>query len=322
MGQNTGIEWTDSTVNPIIGCEGCELWSPNMPEAEQHCYAASLTKRYCGRSGWPDSFGEPQFFPSRVENALKWPDLTGTDRPGKPWLNGLPRLIFLNDLSDTFIKDPSPWGWLPDYIPAMEKSPHVWIFLTKRARTMYRFFKDYGRVPGNFWLGATVTGAGSANRLLDLMKIKELYPDATTWLSAEPLLGDVVTDFRPKYTALSWVVTGGESGHNARPCHPDWARALREWSLCWGIPFFWKQWGEWISPGQEPPGTFIERDRGFLTTVKRGHRIEYLDSFGKFRDTNELDDFRLPGDWVKVARVGKKAAGRLLDGRTWDELSR
>ena len=88
MGKHTGIEWADCSTNPIMGCSGCELYNPNP--TLNHCYAATLCNRYAGRPGWPASFTTPEHFPGRIEKALKWPDLTGTDRPDKPWLNGYP----------------------------------------------------------------------------------------------------------------------------------------------------------------------------------------------------------------------------------------
>jgi len=114
MGIKTNIEYCDSTINPIVGCEGCELWAAGRPDEEQHCYAATLCKRWAGKKGWPAAFDQPEYFPGRMEQALGWPDLTGKERADKPWLNGYPRLIFLNDLSDTFNSDPEPIEWLPD----------------------------------------------------------------------------------------------------------------------------------------------------------------------------------------------------------------
>lgn len=284
MGIKTGIEWCDSTVNAVIGCKGCELWSPGWKDEDQHCYAATLCKRWAGKGGWPMAFDQPEYFQGRLEQAINWRDLTGTDRPDKPWLNGYPRLVFLNDLSDTFISDPDPVEWLTPHIPRMAASPHIWLFLTKRPHEMYNYFKALGYVPENFWLGTSVTKPEVAARAEYLLKIRSFASDARLWISGEPLLGDIVRAFTPAMSAhLAWMVAGGESGTNARPCHPNWARALREWSLCWGIPFFWKQWGEWLPV--------------------------YEDEWDAKGLSNGLYD-----------RVGKNQAGRLLDGREWSEV--
>lgn len=124
MGIKTKIEWADSSVNPIMGCTGCAL-------RKSHCYAAVLCARYAGRKGWPESFDRPEFFPGRLEKAMKWRDLTGEARSDKPWLDGLPRHIFVNDMSDGFCPDVDAWGWLLPHLDAMGKSPHVWMLLTK-----------------------------------------------------------------------------------------------------------------------------------------------------------------------------------------------
>src|SRR5690242_2116818 len=100
MGIATDIEWCDSTLNLEMGCDGCELWNPKA--GINICYAGQVTERWGGKRGWPDSFEEPKLFLDRLEPALAWPDLTGKERPHKPWLDGLPRLIFLNDMGDTF----------------------------------------------------------------------------------------------------------------------------------------------------------------------------------------------------------------------------
>ena len=85
MGITTQIEWCDSTLNAMMGCGGCELWIPKA--GVRDCYAGVLTERYAGLRGWPEAFDRPRHFPDRLEAALRWPDLTSTARPGKPWLD-------------------------------------------------------------------------------------------------------------------------------------------------------------------------------------------------------------------------------------------
>jgi len=104
MPKDTNIHWCDSSVNLMMGCDGCELWR----EGSRHCYAGTLTLRHAGRKGWPESFDRPRLFPERLAGALRWPDLTGTARPGKPWLDGLPRVVFVNDMGDTFTESLPP----------------------------------------------------------------------------------------------------------------------------------------------------------------------------------------------------------------------
>lgn len=101
MGLHTHIQWCDSSGNIQMGCEGCEL----VKGGPVTCYAKIMTDRYAGRKGWPDKFENPKLFLERLPKILSWPNLNhSTDRENKPWLNGMQRLIFLNDMGDTFTK--------------------------------------------------------------------------------------------------------------------------------------------------------------------------------------------------------------------------
>ena len=120
MGRKTTIPWCDSSVNPVVGCDGCELHHAGVEES--HCYAARLVARYAGRPGWPASFDKPAIFAGRIEQACRWSNLTGKDRPDKPWLNGYPRTIFLGDLGDAFTES-LPADWLTPYLVPMARAP-------------------------------------------------------------------------------------------------------------------------------------------------------------------------------------------------------
>jgi hypothetical protein len=94
--------WADDTVNTETGCDGCELWDPK--NKVRISYAGLQTERMLSKGplkGWPPAFDEPKIFPGRIAAAARWTDLTGTARENKPWLNGLPRMIFVNDMGDT-----------------------------------------------------------------------------------------------------------------------------------------------------------------------------------------------------------------------------
>jgi protein gp37 len=91
MSKATLIQWCDSTVNPVMGCAGCELWN----ESRRQCYAGKLHQFRKSNKGFSPDFLKPRLFPGRTSEAAGWADLTGTDRPDKPWLNGLPR-VFLS----------------------------------------------------------------------------------------------------------------------------------------------------------------------------------------------------------------------------------
>jgi protein gp37 len=306
MGIGTKIEWADSTVNPLMGCGGCELWNPKA--GVERCYAGREARRRAGNKGWPARFDEPEFFPGRIEQAIRWPDLTGKERPDKPWLNGYPRLIFLDDLSDTFTEGQDPVEWLYPLVGKMAESPHIWMFLTKRPRRMREFFGRGGYSLRNFWLGTTVTGPETVGRIDDLLTLQQVAPDALLWLSLEPLVGPVTID---KFLVAGadgrvgtnywrqniWVVVGGESGPAARPMHPDWARSVRDACQAAEVPFFFKQNGEWLPEAVTRP---------WVNSFPR----EYV-AAGR----------RPPsGHVVEMCRVGRRLAGRMLDGREWVEM--
>ena len=250
MGIKTKIEWCDSTINPIMGCTGCAL-------QEDHCYAAALCARYAGRKGWPKSFDEPEFFPGRLEKAVKWPDLTGKNRPDKPWFNGLPRHIFVNDMSDGFCPDADPWEWLYQFIPMMHLSPHIWLLLTKWPHRMRSFFEEWGKpIPSNFFPGVSIEDQPAADeRVPILLQI----PAAVRFVSVEPMLEAINlglsgtcpkswgVGYRPVSDLLDWVIVGGESGPGARPMMTDWAEDIVNQCQFAGVPIFMKQIGTWAA---------------------------------------------------------------------------
>mgnify|MGYP001599049480 FL=1 len=241
MSVKTEIAWCDSTCNPAMGCDGCEL---------PKCYARLLVGRYAGQTGWPASFDKPELFLDRIKKALKWPDLTGKDRPDKPWLDGKSRHIFWCDLGEPF--DPQlPEDWLAPYLPMLSDSPHVHIFCTKRPDRARLFFERH-RSPRNLILLTTVTSDATQKRAWDLLSV----PVFTRGLSLEPLIGPVDLDkyellckeWRRGFTIgtyLDWVIVGGESGPGARPCRVEWIRSVVEQCAAASVPIFIKQMGSY-----------------------------------------------------------------------------
>jgi protein gp37 len=248
--------------------------------------------------------------------------LTDTELEAKGFTKPQRRRVFCASLADVFDNEVDP-SWRRDLFELVRETPSLdWLLLTKRignVRAMleqqkvqkaryeeeYRFFDDWlaGKPPSNVWLGATVCDQAEADR--DVPKLLAV-PAAVHWLSCEPLLGPV--DFyqssghwsqrgyepwrnAPILTGINWVVVGGESGHGARPMHPDWARSLRDQCARAGVPFFFKQWGEFAPYGLYD---FAPDDP---------------------RPINKAIVFHPPG--VKPADmipIGKKTAGRGLDG--------
>lgn len=254
----TPIEWCDSSLQLEVGCSGCELWIPKM--GVKICYAGILVGRYGGwdKKGWPKSFEEPELFLYRLDEAAKWPDLRGKERPSKPWLNGLPRLIFLNDLGDTFTEG-LPIDWLAPLLPRMATMPHIFIVLTKRANRMLEFSKAHP-FPKNFWLMTSVTSSANYNRIEQLMEVRG---GSVKGISYEPAFGEIdLEKWLPRRLDLSeipwwalndgctegftegldWVVAGGASGSNPKSSDIAWFKKTLD--QCSGkASFFLKQLG-------------------------------------------------------------------------------
>lgn len=222
MGIKSSIGYIHSSINPFRGCEGCELW--NLKTNIKVCYAGRMINRWASSSpAWPDEFTKPIFIPGQLEKTCNWLDLTDTDCKDKPWLNGYPRVIFVNDMSDSFmkhiwkdgIKTELPIDWLTDYMPRLIAAPHIYMFLTKRPSRAVKFFRDYwGRVPDNFWVGTSVTGRATFGRAIELAKLAPIC-DGRLWLSLEPLYTGIKRFNSAWLNTLSlynWIVIGGESG--------------------------------------------------------------------------------------------------------------
>jgi protein gp37 len=308
MGIKTKIEYADSTINPVMGCTGCELYDTDT--SKNHCYAANLINRYAGKKGWPKEFNKPEYFLERIEKAIQWPDLTGTKRESKPWLNDYPRIVFVNDLSDGFCPDVDPVIWLQPFMERMAKSPHIWLLLTKWPKQMRRFFEQYP-APRNFWLGGSVPNQKAIWRIEELLQIRA----AKRIVSLEPLLewvllpawcnaecdmknpqGQCAGCATSNNLGLDAIFAGGESGPNARPMHPDWARSIRGQCQASGTPYFFKQWGRNAPIGRNQWGGW---------TTQTEEQIRWLDK------TVWMAGY-------EFVPIGKKRAGRLLDGREWN----
>ena len=233
-----------------------------------------------------------------------------------------------------------------DLFALIDQTPNLdWLLLTKRPENVLDmtlraqhgtpggwWFKSLLTCPANVWIGTSVESQEWAEkRVPELLKI----PAAVRFLSCEPLVGPVevsrwlessdgfciADDLSPIHrkdggTGIHWVITGGESGPDARPMHPNWFRSLRDQCESVGTPFHFKQWGEWRPQ--------LARIAGAPAPVCAGVTWCVMDDDGEFFEyatpwNGRQDDASEYGEVVMV-RVGKKSAGRLLDGRTWDEL--
>lgn len=243
MAQNTKIQWCDSTVNTTMGCDGCELWSKH----KRTCYAGILHTRFGGRSkGYAPSFDQVTQFPGRMEQAARWSDLTERKRPEKPWLDGMPRTIFVSDMSDSLSKS-VPFDYLEDEIIANVTSElgqrHQWLWLTKRPDRMAKFSARLAKKgipwPVNLWAGTSVTDSKTTSRIERLLDVGD--ENTLRFVSVEPQVEHI--ELEKWLPSLDWVIHGGESGHGARAFEIEWASELIAQCRKHKVPYFLKQLG-------------------------------------------------------------------------------
>lgn len=332
MGKKTGIEWAESSWNPIRGCS-------RVSEGCRNCYAESVARKHCspgepyegliGKGGqWN---GHIDFIEEKLLDPLRWTR---------------PRLIFVNSMSDLFHEN-VPDSVIDRVFAVMAlASRHTFQILTKRPERMLAYCRTLGKhhsrdrvsiaaqhldSTGNFywemgsngwhlpnvWLGVSIEDQDTANERLPLLA---QMPAAVRWISLEPLLARVSLEDAVRQPSIQslcnpqresvelrhtvdWVVVGGESGNQARPMHSDWARLLRDQCIAGNVPFLFKQWGEWSTspdePGNRNPPTHALKTDGSLVAIDR--------------PVKELEG-ALP-----IAKIGKSAAGRKLDGEQWSQ---
>jgi protein gp37 len=218
MAENSTIEWTDATWNPVTGCTkitaGCD-----------HCYAERFSERFRGVPGHPFEFGfDLTLRPTRLRQPLDW---------------RRPRMIFVNSMSDLFHKD-VPFTFINDVFDTMEAAHwHTYQVLTKRSSRMRDYLRRrYGdsAAPSHIWCGVSIEDASATARLRHLTQA----PASIRFLSIEPLLGPIG---QIDLADVAWVIVGGESGPGARPIEAAWVREVRDQCLASGTAFFFKQWG-------------------------------------------------------------------------------
>jgi protein gp37 len=249
----TKIQWCDSTCNPTMGCEGCELWNPK--KAQRSCYAGLLHQRYGGSTkGYSPTFEELMYGPGRMAGAARWADLTGTARKDKPWLDGLPRLIFVSDMSDALSAE-VPFDFLQQEIVSVVTSPkgqrHQWLWLTKRPDRMAQFsamLKTKGvGWPKNLWAGTSITTQATTSRIKNLLRVGD--ESTIRFLSVEPQRERI--DLGEWLPRLDWVIQGGESGRSGRAFHLEWALDLRCQCRDARVAYSLKQLGSCVFSGSQ-----------------------------------------------------------------------
>ncbi|HWA28089.1 MAG TPA: phage Gp37/Gp68 family protein [Lacunisphaera sp.] len=312
MSINTLIEWCMHSLSPWWGCTKV---SPGC----LHCYMMTLLKRWKG--GKHCGKGAPRLrIESFEKNALKL-----EKRAVKL---GVRQTVFPS-MCDPFDEE-VPIEWFADMLDVIRRTPHLdWLLLTKRpenwrsrtndahawlchpAKTYSEAQKATSAFISNWWIGMSPenvwigTSVEDQTRATDRIPLLLQIPARVRFLSCEPLLGAVDLNHSiggPKWLGdqrgIDWVIVGGESGPGTRPMHPDWARSLRNQCAAEGVPFFFKQWGQWKPSDAKPV-------RGKYT----GGGV-YMLPDGRWGCQGDWWD----GKATAMDRVGKKAAGRLLDG--------
>lgn len=244
MGKPSNIEWCDDTVNPTSGCQGCELWPSS---GGGPCYAGNLHETRLAKSLpglYAPSFNQVRLIPGRMRRSARCMDLTGQPRADKPWLDGLRRKIFVDDLADLFSRA-VPLDYIESEVIETIRSDygrrHDWLLLTKQPQRAAQFATRLDRWPDNAWIGTSITGAASRTRIGHLKRIPALH----RYLSVEPLVADpAIQD--DDLAGVDWMIVGGESDQGryaGRPFQLEWARKLLQQCQRLGIAAFIKQLG-------------------------------------------------------------------------------
>ncbi|OQW59896.1 MAG: hypothetical protein BVN28_09805 [Nitrospira sp. ST-bin4] len=214
MAQGSGIEWTESTWNPVTGCAKI---SPGC----KYCYAERMAERLqaMGQANYANAF-QLTLQPHMLELPLKWKK---------------PQTIFVNSMSDLFHED-VPIDYIQEVFSVMNRADwHRFQILTKRAERLSALSPLLNWTP-NLWMGVSVENDDYRERINQLRRTNAHIK----FLSLEPLLGPLS---RLDLTGIDWVIVGGESGPKSRPMHPEWVIDLRDQCHQAGVPFFFKQWG-------------------------------------------------------------------------------
>lgn len=249
-----------------------------------NCYA-ELWARRMGKNLWGASAPRRFFGESHWSEPLTWNEEARIGRRRER--------VFCASMSDVFERRADLNELRRRLWSLIERTPNLdWLLLTKRPQHVTRMVPWGDEWPRNVWLGTSIENQRIAEQRLPFL-LKN--PAAVRFLSCEPLLGSI--DLRPwfrkrGYYSIDWVIAGGESGPGSRPMHPDWALRLLRQCEAADVPFHFKQWGHWV-----PTELVVNPPDSTLMTI-----------------SNERP--------VRMARLSKKLAGRVLEGKTWNGVPR
>lgn len=214
MSDNSKIEWTDATWNPVTGCTKISPGCAN-------CYAETFAERFRGVANHPYEQGfDLKLWPNRLGLPLTWKKS---------------KMIFVNSMSDLFHKD-VPEEFIAKVFATMGSADwHTFQILTKRPERAAELSKRLAWKP-NIWMGTSVESKDYTSRIDHLRNTDALVK----FLSVEPLLGPIPN---MNLNGIDWVIVGGESGHRARKLEEAWVTEIRDQCRGSGVLFFFKQWG-------------------------------------------------------------------------------
>jgi protein gp37 len=337
MSATTGIQWTDTTENihVVVDEDGSRhgWWCRHVTPECTNCYAEALNQiGFFGGNGLPYA-GEPPVLKLR-EDIIK-----GWARKKKP------KKRFVESMSDCF-GEWLPRTWIFIMLDGMFAAPHqTFQMLTKRAAIALREIKAWltarglKELPSHMQIGVTAGLQSSADAFIPILLD---IPAAVRFVSCEPLLGGV--DLSPWLgRGIHWVIVGGKSGKNARPTHPEWPLSLRDQCVAAGVAFFHKQNGEWVSCesiGVRSWQFKKTRDgRSFVSLIDAPRHLtrKLFEACYPFSGTDRDVSVPIGADRNNsipigtdrdnseqfgplMIRIGKKAAGRLLAGREWNQF--
>lgn len=345
--ENSKIEWCHHTFNPWVGCT-------KVSAACKFCYAEEWDKRFHGGRHWGPKADR------RITSDATWNEPHKWNRQAEK--EGVRKRVFCASLADVFEDHPEIQpAWREVLFELIEQTPWLdWMLLTKRPENVRKMVpttwemsfcsihvsgerrkmtyeekeafdelvrKAYARHngplmgwPANCWIGTTVENQEEADKRIPyLLQI----PAPVRFLSCEPLLDFV--EISSYAHGLQLVIAGGESGPNARPMHPDWARGLRDQCIKAGVSFFFKQWGEWYTTSYD----MLSKEAAFRQFRSQLEWEQKADTRVRGGQCLSIDGTicRIGKDFmtckypvVVMDKVGKKAAGRLLDGIEWNEM--
>ena len=342
----TKIEWATYTFNPWVGCT-------KISPACDNCYAADYGNRFGVE--WGANKPRKRTSMSNWELPLRWnkqarikqkawqgfknqyPDLTDEQLIERGFIKPERPRVFCASLADVFDNE-VPDEWRVHLFWLMSETPNLdWLILTKRIGNAEKMIKNtlekrlfLASTLNNIWLGSTICNQEEADR--DIPKLLSV-PAAKHFLSIEPMLGKITLELRCKRDhngdgdcdrhpngcpRIDWVICGGESGKNARPMHPAWVSSLRNQCTKAGVPFLFKQWGEWV-PRSNCYHTFSDGQScsDIDPSCTRWPNVIKLTKSGTNGRLLENSD---DGETAFMQRVGKKTAGRLLNGREHNEF--